>query len=130
MEKLLLVGAGGFIGAIARFLVSGWVQIASGSVGFPYGTIAVNLIGCFLIGFLAYVMDARGVFAPEVRLFLFIGVLGSFTTFSTFENETFNLFREGSTHLALIDIGAHVLFGLVAVWAGQALAGLIWRLSA
>lgn len=127
MEKLLLVGAGGFIGAIARFLVSGWVQIASGSVGFPYGTVAVNLIGCFLIGFLAYLMDARGVFEPEVRLFLFIGVLGSFTTFSTFENETFALFREGSTALALLDIGVHVFFGLVAVWVGHALAGLIWR---
>ena len=127
MEKLLIIGVGGFIGAIARFLVSGWVQIASGSVGFPYGTIAVNLIGCFLIGFLAYLMDARGVFEPQVRLFLFIGVLGSFTTFSTFEYETYSLFRESSTGLALVDIGVHVFFGLVAVWAGHALAGLIWR---
>lgn len=127
MEKLLIVGLGGFIGAIARFLVSGWVQIASGSVGFPYGTLVVNLIGCFLIGFLGYLMEARGVFNPEVRLFLFIGILGSFTTFSTFENEAYALFREGSTGLALIDIGVHVFFGLVAVWAGHALAGLIWR---
>jgi CrcB protein len=127
LEKLLIIGAGGFIGAVARFLVAGWVQIASGSIDFPYGTVAVNLIGCFVIGLLAYLADMRGLFDPEVRLFLFIGVLGSFTTFSTFENETYSLFRNGVTGLALIDIGVHVLFGLVAVWAGHAVAGLIWR---
>jgi len=127
LEKLLIIGAGGFIGAIARFLVTGWVQFASRSVDFPYGTLAVNLIGCFFIGLLAYLADMRGLFAPEVRLFLFIGVLGSFTTFSTFEYETYSLFRDGSIVSALINIGTHVLFGLVAVWAGHALAGLIWR---
>ena len=91
MSKILLVGFGGFVGAVLRYGISGWVQRWTGSVNFPYGTLAVNLLGCLVIGLLAGLAEDRGLFTPEARLFLFIGVLGAFTTFSTFGIETLNL---------------------------------------
>lgn len=124
--KLLLVGGGGFAGSVLRYLVSGYVQNLSGSIGFPYGTLAVNLAGCFVIGFLSYLADVRGVFTAEARAFVFVGVLGGFTTFSTFGNETMNLLRDGENAYALFNIGTHVLLGLGFVWLGRAMAYLIW----
>lgn len=127
MNNLLLIGLGGAAGSILRYLVSGYVQQASRSVGFPYGTLAVNLAGCFAIGFLSQLADARGVFTPETRALVFVGVLGGFTTFSTFGNEGINLLRGGETPLAAAYVGAHILGGLAAVWLGRATAYAIWR---
>jgi CrcB protein len=127
MGKLLLIGAGGFIGSVVRYLLSGYVQQVSRSIGFPWGTLAVNLLGCLVIGFLAYLADTRGWLPDEARAFLFVGLLGGFTTFSTFGNESLNLLREGDNLLALANIGAHLVLGLGAVWAGRTLAYLIWR---
>lgn len=127
MIKLLLIGTGGFLGSILRYLVSGSVQVASQSIAFPYGTLAVNLIGCFLIGFLSELADSRSLFSSDTRTFLVIGILGGFTTFSAFGNETMNLLRDGERFLALVNVGAHVLFGLGAVWLGYTLAYTIWR---
>jgi CrcB protein len=127
LQKMLLVGFGGFAGSVFRYLASGYVQDASGSIGFPYGTIAVNLTGCFIIGFLSYLADARGVFSAEARTFIFIGILGGFTTFSTFGNETMNLLRDRQTLLAIANIGVQIIAGLFLVWAGRLLAYLIWR---
>ena len=124
--KILLIGGGGFTGSVLRYFVSGYVQDLSGSIGFPYGTLAVNLAGCFVIGFLSYLADVRGVFTAETRAFVFIGLLGGFTTFSTFGNETMNLLREGENLSALINIGTHVLLGLACVWLGRTIAYLIW----
>lgn len=122
MTKLLLVGAGGFLGALLRYLVSGAAQSLSQNADFPYGTLAVNLLGCLAIGFLARAVDLRGLFSPEARLFIFIGLLGAFTTFSTFSNETFALLQDGQNGPALLNIGLSVCFGLVAIWLGQGLA--------
>jgi len=127
MGKVLFVGLGGFIGAILRYWIGGWVQGASGSASFPYGTLTVNLIGCLAIGLLSQLAEASQVMTPETRLFLFIGLLGAFTTFSTFGNESMNLLRDGQTFLSLMNIGAHILFGLVAVWLGHRFGQLIWR---
>ena len=127
MTNILLVGAGGFIGSVLRYLVSGWFQQASKSVDFPFGTLAVNVIGCFIIGFLAQLAESRGVFASESRLFVFVGILGGFTTFSSFGNETLNLARDGQIMNALANIGANLLVGLFAVWLGRTVAYLIWR---
>jgi len=127
MGNLLLIGIGGFVGAIARFWLSGRVQDLSGSIGFPYGTLAINLVGCFLLGILSYLIDVRGMFTPEVRSLLIIGLLGAFTTFSTFSLETFNLLTAGETFRALLNISSSVIFGLAAVWAGRMLLLLIWR---
>ena len=127
MGNLLYIGVGGFVGAIARFWLSGRVQDLSGSIGFPYGTLAINLVGCFLLGILSYLIDVRGMFTPEVRSLLIIGLLGAFTTFSTFSLETFNLLTAGETFRALLNISSSVIFGLAAVWAGRMLLLLIWR---
>jgi len=122
LSKLFLIGAGGFVGAVLRYVVSGVAQSLSHSAGFPYGTLVVNLSGCLMIGFLARLADLQGVFGPETRLFLFIGLLGAFTTFSTFGNETYTLLQGGEIGPALLNIGASVLLGLAAVWLGQGLA--------
>lgn len=127
MMKWFAIGAGGFIGAILRYLVSGWVQNWSRSLDFPYGTLAVNLLGCFIIGILSYWGEQHNLFSPNVRLFVFIGLLGAFTTFSTFANETLNLLRARDELLALLNVGAHILLGLLAVWLGRVLAAFLWR---
>ena len=124
---MLWIGLGGFAGAILRYLVSGWAQQVSGSAGFPYGTLAVNALGCLAIGALSYLADARGLLSAEARLFLMVGVLGGFTTFSTFGNETMNLLRDGELLVASLNVTANVLLCLAAVWAGRAGALAIWR---
>lgn len=126
MINILFVGIGGFIGSIARYLASGYVQQWTQSVGFPYGTMTVNLIGCFIIGLLSELADARGVFTTESRLFVFTGILGGFTTFSSFGNETINLLRDGEALPALANVSAHIIFGLGAVWLGRMVAHAIW----
>ncbi len=127
MGKIFIIGLGGFLGAVLRYLIGGWVQGFSGSGSFPYGTLSVNLIGCLLIGLLSQLVETEQFFTPETRLFLLIGLLGAFTTFSTFGNETINLFRDGQAFLSLINIGAHIFLGLTAVWVGHRFGFLIWR---
>ena len=127
MSKLFLIGSGGFLGSVARYLVSGWVQRLSGSAEFPYGTLAVNVLGCLVIGALSWLADLRGLFPPEARLFVFVGLLGGFTTFSTFGNESMALLRDGENLRGFVYVSAHLILGLGAVWAGRALAALRWR---
>lgn len=127
MSKLVLIGVGGFIGSVLRFLISGYVQQVTKSVQFPYGTLTVNLVGCLLIGFLSQLADTRGVFTAELRVLVFMGILGGFTTFSTFSNESMNLLRDGENIFALANVAAHVTFGLAAVWLGRILAYQLWR---
>ncbi|MCX6080121.1 MAG: fluoride efflux transporter CrcB [Chloroflexi bacterium] len=127
MLNILLVGLGGALGSIARYLTSGWVQTTSKSINFPFGTLTVNLIGCFVIGFLAQLAESRGIFTSESRAFIFVGILGGFTTFSSFGNETMNLARAGDSWIALANLGANVMLGLLAVWLGRTSAYLIWK---
>jgi len=127
LYRLFLVGAGGFLGSVLRYIVSGYVQQSSGSVGFPYGTLAVNVIGCFVIGALSALAENRGVFTTEARLFVFVGILGGFTTFSTFSNETMNFLREGDNLRALANVAAQLILGLGAVWLGRSIVTAIWR---
>jgi fluoride exporter len=125
--NILFVGVGGFVGSVLRYLVGGWAQQVSKSLDFPYGTLTVNLIGCFVIGFLSQLAENRGIFATEARLLVFIGLLGGFTTFSSFGNDTLNLARSGQMFNALINVAANVVFGLLLVWLGRTVAYLIWR---
>lgn len=124
---MMIVALGGALGSVFRYLLGMWTQSLSKSIDFPYGTLAVNLLGCFLIGFLAQLAEARGAFPSETRLFVFIGILGGFTTFSSFGNETVNLLREGGTLNALANVGANVIVGLLLVWFGRTAAFWIWR---
>ena len=127
MTNVLLVGVGGFIGSALRYLVSGYVQQSTKSIDFPYGTLAVNVIGCFVIGFLAQLAETRGAFTSESRLFVFVGILGGFTTFSSFGNETLNLARDSQMMNALANVAANVILGLFAVWLGRTVSYLIWK---
>jgi CrcB protein len=127
MDKALFVGVGGFIGSVLRYWVSGLVQQSANNSSFPFGTLVVNLTGCLVIGFLSQLAEARGVFTPETRAFVFVGILGGFTTFSTFGNESMNFLRDGESLSALWNIGAHVFFGLAAIWLGRSIAYWVWR---
>lgn len=127
MYNLLIVGFGGFIGSVLRYLVSGWAQGLSRSLDFPYGTLTVNLVGCLVIGFLGELAEARGILTSETRLLVFIGMLGGFTTFSSFGNDTLNLARSGQMFNALANVAANVLLGLLLVWLGRTVAYLVWR---
>ena len=126
MTNILLAGVGGFIGSALRYVLGGYVQGFSKGL-FPYGTLAVNVIGCFVIGFLSQLAENRGVFSSEARVFVFIGILGGFTTFSSFGNETLNLARDGEMLGAFANIGLNVFLGLLAVWLGRTVSTLIWR---
>lgn len=127
MHNLLLIGLGGFMGALLRYSVSGLIQSWSKSMSFPYGTLVVNLLGCLLIGALSQVAEVRGVLSTEARSFIFIGLLGAFTTFSTFGNDTVSLFRDGKDLLSFVNIGLHLVLGLSAVWLGQSLVSQPWK---
>jgi fluoride exporter len=127
LTNIFLVGFGGFIGSVLRYLASGYVQQSTKSIDFPYGTLAVNVIGCFVIGFLAQLAESRGAFTSESRLFVFVGILGGFTTFSSFGNETLSLARDSQMMNALANVGANVILGLFAVWLGRTVSYLIWR---
>jgi len=116
--SILLVGAGGFCGSVLRFWLSGWVFRALGRPWLPGGTLAVNVLGCLFIGFLGGIADHRRVFNQQIRLFIFIGVLGGFTTYSAFAYETSNLLRDSRIFGALANVGLQVLLGLLAVRAG------------
>ena len=123
--KFAVIAAGGAVGALARYAAGGFVQQAFKTASFPIGTLAVNLIGCLLIGFGFGLIESRQPFTPEMRAFIFIGFLGSFTTFSTFGLESFNLARDGQWLLAAANIGLSVVVGLAAVLAGGVLSKLI-----
>ena len=119
MLKLLLVGAGSFLGGIARYALTGLVQRWAGA-GFPWGTLAVNVTGCFAIGAVLHLVEDRATLGPDARVFLVVGILGGFTTFSAFGWETFELLRANQPGLALINAAGSVTAGLAAVWLGRA----------
>jgi CrcB protein len=123
--KVWLVGVGGFLGSVARYWLSGAVQDRT-SGGFPSGTLAVNVLGCFLIGVVSELADAHGFLSAEARAAVIVGVLGGFTTFSAFGNETINLLREGDWWLAGSNVLAHVVVAIGAVWLGRTAAHLVW----
>lgn len=120
MNALLLVGAGGFIGAIGRYLLSGWIQ--NGYSTFPFGTMGVNIIGSFLLGFIMYMTEFSGVFSDETRIFLTIGVIGAFTTMSTFSYESFRMLEENNFMSFFINTGGTIILTLAAIWAGRIVA--------
>lgn len=116
---------GGFLGSVGRFFLSGLVHRLIPHLSFPLGTLAVNVLGCFLIGLLYGLADSRQFFGDEVRLFLVIGVLGGFTTFSTFGYESLTLFRDAEITWALFSVLLHLVVGLGAVWMGDSLGRVV-----
>lgn len=119
MLNILLVGSGGFIGATLRYLIGRGVHHVFAGIEFPYGTLCANVLGCLLIGFLGGLGESRGIFTPEIRLFLFLGLLGGLTTFSSFGYETFHLTRGLDYTLALANIFLQLGLGFGAVYFGH-----------
>ena len=123
MRILLMIGIGSFIGGIGRYLITLFVQNKFLST-FPYGTFAVNVIGCFLIGVI-YALSDRGNLNVEWKLFLATGVLGGFTTFSSFSNESLSMMRDGQYLNAFAYVSLSVILGLAATFIGISLTKMI-----
>lgn len=121
---LLLVGIGGFVGAIARRVVDLWVSDRVGSA-FPLGTLVINVSGAFLVGLLFAWALERGVLPREIRGPVMIGFLGAYTTFSTWMLESWRLVEDGAWALAAFNLAGSVALGLVAVVAGLAVGRLL-----
>ncbi|MDR3490521.1 MAG: fluoride efflux transporter CrcB [Gammaproteobacteria bacterium] len=118
MHNLLLAGLGGFIGSVFRFLLTALTYRWLNYPIFPYGTLLVNVTGCFIIGLLNGIAENQNVFSPELRVFMFVGVLGGFTTYSSFGYETFALFRDDQLGVAGLNILLQLSLGFLAVWLG------------
>ena len=117
--NILFVGLGGFAGAVARYLLGGWVLHQTLSAKFPWSTFAVNLLGCLIIGLLSGLAERLDWFSPSMRLLLLTGLLGGFTTFSAFGLETVHLLRRGELWIAAAYVLGSVLACIVAVWLGM-----------
>ena len=122
MLNRLLVGSGGFIGSALRYLVGLGAQHLARHSAFPYSTLVANILGCLLIGFLTGLAQQRDIVNASTRLFIFTGMLGGFTTFSTFAYDTFALGRDIGLTLAVLNVFAHIALGLGAVLLGLCLA--------
>jgi len=125
MYKLLIIGLGGFVGAIGRYTVSGWIHRLFKISWYPIGTLGVNVIGCLLIGLLGGLVENKELFHPGTRLFILVGMLGAFTTFSTFGYETLSLIRSGEFLLAGVNVAVQVILGIAAVWLGYTISNMI-----
>jgi len=124
MIKLLIIGAGGFIGAVLRYEISGWAHKLFGA-GFPYGTLSVNVIGSFFLGFFLLLANTRLIVPDAYKTLIAVGLLGAFTTFSTFSYETMALLQVNLIKQAALNITLNLVLGLIAVWLGMMAARLI-----
>ena len=126
LRQLLLVAAGGAIGSVARWRVSGWVLHQAVDWRFPIGTFVVNVLGCLIVGVLAGLAIKEDFFSTDQRLLLFTGVMGGFTTFSAFGLETFYLLRRGEYLIAGSNMVLSMVVGMAALWVGyQLIAGRV-----
>lgn len=121
---LMLIGLGGFAGAISRYLVDGFVAERTGG-GFPWGTLAVNASGTFLLGLIFAMTAERAILPSEIRGPLMIGYLGAYTTFSTYLLESWRLVEGGAWGVALTNLGGSIAVGVIAVVAGLAIGRTI-----
>ena len=122
MTHIFIAGLGGFIGTILRYLLNVFVYHLLNYPVFPYGTLIINILGCLVIGFLGGLTDSRQFLTPEIRIFIFIGILGGFTTFSSFGYETIHLLHDDQLFLGLLNIFLHMTLGLAAVYFGLTLS--------
>jgi len=126
---MLLVGTGGFIGSVLRFVLGSAITGLAGTTAapgsLPAGTLCVNVLGCLIIGVLGSMGQHGAPWSAGARLFLFTGILGGFTTFSAFGHETFELARSGHPTVALLNAALQLMLGLLAVWAGYRLGALL-----
>jgi len=124
VKSIMIVGLGGFIGTVARFLISRYFQVNVTSI-FPWSTFIVNIVGCLLIGLIYGISEKSDVLSPEIRLFLTVGICGGFTTFSTFSNDSFMLIREQEWIRFALYTSLSIFIGLMAVYVGRFIIKLI-----
>ena len=117
MSTLFTIGCGGFLGAISRYLVSGWIYTLFGT-DMPYGTLTVNIVGSFLLGIVAQLIIAGNFLSASASSFIGIGFLGAFTTFSTFSVQTLELLESGNPTKALLNILLNLILCLIGAWGG------------
>ena len=123
MLKYFVVGIGGFLGAIARYVVAVYIADRYG-VRFPFGTFVINMSGFFLVGFTVTLL-AQTTASQYWRYFIPIGFIGAYTTFSTFEYETLRAVQDGQLATGLLNVALSVVIGFVAVWAGAAIGRVV-----
>jgi len=121
MNKILFIGVAGLLGTLGRYWLSGWADERWGAT-FPIGTLIVNLVGCLLIGFLFHATEEKYLVDPVLRSAVLVGLLGGFTTFSSFGVQTFNLLRDGEIFLAGVNVLVSNVAGLLLVWIGYAVS--------
>ncbi len=124
MLKILAVAVGGSIGATTRYLVSNWAAERFGA-SFPYGTLIVNVVGCFIIGAFMTITTERLIVNPYWRLLITVGFVGGLTTFSSFSYETFRLVDDADMTMALYNVGLNLVLGFLATWIGIGTARLV-----
>jgi len=124
MKELLLVGFGGFIGSIARFLFSR-LNLSWHFLSIPMGTLAVNVLGSLIIGFLVGLSTRSTLITNDIRLFLMVGFCGGFTTFSSFTSENLTLLQSGQVGIVLLYTGASIVLGFLSVYLGYVLSNII-----
>ena len=124
IKNLLIIGTGGFLGSIARYLVS-QLNLTISFHSIPVGTLTVNVAGSFLIGFLTGIAEKSMILAPEWRLFLMVGLCGGFTTFSAFANENLMLIHNGQAPAVLLYTGLSIFLGFLAVYLGYVTTNLL-----
>ncbi|WP_372639471.1 fluoride efflux transporter CrcB [Ancylomarina sp.] len=118
LRTLLLIGLGGFLGSISRFLIALGVNRIFQSV-LPVGTLAVNILGCILIGIIYSLAQEKNMLSPELRIFLGVGFCGGFTTYSSFAFDKFSLIKTGDFLMLSVYVSASVFLGLIAVYLGS-----------
>jgi fluoride exporter len=123
-KTLMVIGTGGFIGSVSRFLASKYIQNLMFS-SFPWGTFAVNITGCFLIGVFYGISDRGGFLTAEWRLFLTVGFCGGYTTFSTFAQENLGMIRDGEFYYFLLYTGLSIFLGLTATYLGNLITKIL-----
>lgn len=124
MEKIMVLSVGGVLGTLARYFLATAVYRQAGTL-FPYGTLLVNAVGCFLIGFLGALAENKISFGPQLRLLLMVGFCGAFTTFSTYIFETDGLLRDGEIYKAFLNLTVSVVAGFVLFKLGMMLGELL-----
>jgi fluoride exporter len=129
MARFLYLLVGGGIGTIVRFLLSTWALQTYGP-GFPFGTLVVNLLGCFIIGIFAGLPEGANSLTPTLRLILMTGFLGGLTTFSTYEYESFLLTKDGAIWKAMLNLGGSMILGFITVFIGYWVIRLVLGMMA
>ncbi len=127
MYNAIFVGFGGFFGAVFRYALGGYVHTLTKHIPFYFSTLTVNVFGCFFIGALSQIFEKQIKINPQIELFFMVGLLGAFTTYSTFSNDTLNLFREQRVILSMLNIFSHISLGLAGVYFGRNMVKIILK---